>query len=124
MTEAHDPPEVTAGADRLAWDIFRFDNDNLPEENLKKDFPREAGYALNIAKHLREAGYVRLSPGPTQTTVFLTGDEDGPDLHGLVYDLQDDAMESARENDRTAWQVKALLLPGTAIKLESDSDGG
>ncbi|QOP66211.1 hypothetical protein SEA_DANIELLEIGNACE_71 [Arthrobacter phage DanielleIgnace] len=62
-------------------------------------------------------------PDPVEITVYLTGDEDGPDLLGLVYDLQDDAMESARENDRTAWQVKALLLPGTAIKLESDSDG-
>jgi len=49
--------EMTAGADTLAWDIFRADNSNLPEERLKADFPARAEYALHIAKELRASGY-------------------------------------------------------------------
>jgi len=57
QTNEHDLIEMTAGADTLAWDIFRADNSRLPEELLRADFPANAEYALNIAKHLREAGY-------------------------------------------------------------------
>lgn len=59
---ATDPVEMTAGADTLAWDIFRADNANIPEAELRAGFPAEAGYAINIAKHLRAAGYQRTTP--------------------------------------------------------------
>jgi len=54
-----DPINMTAGADTLAWDIFRADNANVPEAELKAGFPTEAEYAINIAKHLRVAGWVK-----------------------------------------------------------------
>ncbi|WP_024817072.1 hypothetical protein [Arthrobacter sp. 31Y] len=57
-----DPVEMTAGADTLAWDIFRADNANIPEDELRAGFPAEAEYAINIAKQLRAAGYLRAAP--------------------------------------------------------------
>jgi hypothetical protein len=61
-------------------------------------------------------------PPPVEITVYLSGDNDGPDLFGVVYDNVDDAMESARENSSTAWSIKAMLYPASAVRLESDSE--
>lgn len=61
-------------------------------------------------------------PPPVEVTVYLTGDDEGPDLFGVVYDDQDGAMESARENGVRAWSITALLRPATAVRLESDSE--
>lgn len=43
---------------------------------------------------------------------YFTGDEDGPDHFGLVYDDEDEAMESARENEAFVWRVP--LVPDWA----------
>lgn len=61
---ATDPVETTAGADTLAWEIFRADNVNIPEDELRAGFPAEAEYALNIASRLRAAGYAKPTPEP------------------------------------------------------------
>lgn len=53
---------MTAGADTLAWDIFRSDNALVPEDELRAGFPAEADYAIQIAKRLRELGYLRAVP--------------------------------------------------------------
>jgi hypothetical protein len=54
-----DPIEMTAGADTLAWDIFRADNASIDPDLLRADFPTEADYAIHIAEHLRELGYAK-----------------------------------------------------------------
>jgi hypothetical protein len=58
----------------------------------------------------------------TSITVYLIGDEDAPNLFGIIYDEEDEAMEVARENDGIAWRVPAQLYGDQAVRLESDSD--
>lgn len=67
-------------------------------------------------------------PGPRAGEpihLYLTGDEDGPNIFGAIYDEEDEALECGRENDLSVWRVPfipqldgAVLLP-----LEGDSDG-
>lgn len=55
--------------------------------------------------------------------LYLTGDEDGPDIFGVIYDEEDDALESGRENDRTVWRVPFIPQLDLAVKCESDGEG-
>lgn len=54
---------------------------------------------------------------PVERWVYLAGDAEGPDLHGIVYEDLDPASDCAVENDGVVWKVKALLVPGTAEKV-------
>lgn len=54
--------------------------------------------------------------------LYLTGDEDGPDIFGVIYDEEDDAMEAGRENEVTVWRVPFIPQLDLAVKVESDSD--
>jgi hypothetical protein len=54
--------------------------------------------------------------------LYLTGDEDGPDIFGVVYDEEDDAMEAGRENDVEVWRVPFIPQLDLAVRIESDAD--
>lgn len=54
---------------------------------------------------------------PVERLVYLAGDAEGPDLHGIVYEDLDPASDCAAENDGVVWRVKALLVPGSAEKV-------
>jgi hypothetical protein len=41
-------------------------------------------------------------------TVYFTGDEDGPDRFGTVYDTEDEALEVAHENCLAVWKVDVV----------------
>lgn len=41
-------------------------------------------------------------------TVYFTGDEEGPDRFGLVYDTEDEAFEAAHENELEVWRVNVV----------------
>jgi hypothetical protein len=41
-------------------------------------------------------------------TVYFTGDEEGPDRFGIVYDTEDEALECAFENDLVIWRVPVI----------------
>jgi hypothetical protein len=43
---------------------------------------------------------------------YFTGDEDGPDHFGIIYDDEDEAMEAAFENGQHVWRVP--LVPDWA----------
>lgn len=68
-TQRDELAEMTAGADTLAWDIFRADNSKAPTEELQQDFPARAEYAIHIAKGLRDLGYSK--PRVIETTEEL-----------------------------------------------------
>ena len=56
---------------------------------------------------------------PEEITVYLLGDagDDGPDLAGLVYDTENEAIEAALDNGRMdVWKIDGYLLPATAVK--------
>lgn len=40
--------------------------------------------------------------------VYFTGDEEGPERFGTVYDTEDEALEVAHENDRHVWRVPVI----------------
>jgi len=42
-------------------------------------------------------------PGPIY--LYVTGDDGGPDIFGLIYDNEDDAMECATDNGLEVWRV-------------------
>jgi hypothetical protein len=102
----------------------RFDPQDITEAQLKAALSPIKAF---LTKHGVEHSKVLdppppAPPAPVEVTVYLSGDNDGPDLLGLVYDSADDALESARENDSTAWSVKAMLYPASAVRLESDGE--
>lgn len=78
---------MTAGADTLAWDIFRADNHRVSEEELRKGFPAEAGYARVIAEKLRERGYVRQE---TVDTVRQLKDLQSSDANVVLMDGEEE----------------------------------
>lgn len=41
-------------------------------------------------------------------TIYFTGDNESPDRFGLAYDNEDDALESARENELQVWSVPVV----------------
>jgi hypothetical protein len=46
------------------------------------------------------------APTPdTSIDIYLTGDKDGPDMFGVIYDDEDGVLEAARENEECAWRV-------------------
>ncbi|GLU58601.1 hypothetical protein [Paenarthrobacter ureafaciens] len=88
---ATDPVKMTAGVDTLAWDIFRADNANIPEDQLRAGFPAEAEYAINIARHLRAAGYTE----PRTITSIL--DMDALPVGSVVLDLCGDVWRKQHD---------------------------
>lgn len=40
--------------------------------------------------------------------VYFTGDEEGPNRFGTVYDTEDEALECAFENDLVIWRVPVI----------------
>lgn len=58
----------------------------------------------------------------TSINVYFTGDEDGPDLFGVAYDTEDEALESAHENEVHAWRVPVQPLLEKAVRLDGDHD--
>lgn len=58
----------------------------------------------------------------TSINVYFTGDEDGPDLFGVVYDTEDEALEVAHENEVHAWRVPVQPLLEKAVRLDGDDD--
>lgn len=81
---------------------------------------KEAGGYADEAETIIEA--TQNLERDTSIDVYLTGDEDGPDLFGVIYDEEDGALEAARENEVHAWRVPAQLYGDRAVRLESDSD--
>jgi hypothetical protein len=45
--------------DELAWVIFRSDNSNIPEDQLREDFKLRDDYCRHIADALLAAGWKR-----------------------------------------------------------------
>lgn len=58
----------------------------------------------------------------TSINVYFTGDEDGPDLFGVVYDDEDSVLESAHENLLHGWRVPVRPLLDRAVRLDGDHD--
>jgi hypothetical protein len=56
--------------------------------------------------------------------LYVTGDEDGPDIFGLIYDDEDDAVECARDNDLSVWRVPFTpdLANAEYIEVGEDDD--
>lgn len=81
---------MSAG-DKLAWDIFRADNANIPEAELRAGFPTEAEYAINIARHLRAAGYTE------PRTITTAEDMDALPVGSVVLDLEGHAWGKRTE---------------------------
>lgn len=55
-------------------------------------------------------------------TVYFTGDEEGPDRFGLVYDTEDEALESADENDLRVWRVPVVPDWASAEQIGEHED--
>ena len=58
----------------------------------------------------------------TSINVYFTGDEDGPDLFGVVYDDEDGVLEAAHENEVHGWRVPVTPLLERAVRLDGDHD--
>jgi hypothetical protein len=58
----------------------------------------------------------------TSVTVYITGDEDGPDMYGLIYDLEDDARECVRENGGEVWRMPVLPLLDRAELMHDEEE--
>ena len=143
MSNRDELAEMTAGADTLAWDIFRADNSNIPEDQLRADFPPEAEYAIHIAKHLRAAGYRKMELGEVAArfvdaelrskgwikprTVTTAEELDALPVDSVVGDwigrvYQKDAEEEAPEfpwwmtpGDQRRYPAKRITLPATVL---------
>ena len=64
---------------------------------------------------------------PEPIYLYVTGDEEGPDIFGLIYDNEDDAAECARDNDLEVWRVPFTPHLDGAVHLqmgEDDDDEG
>lgn len=55
-------------------------------------------------------------------TVYFTGDEEGPDRFGMVYDTEDEALEVASENLLHVWRVPVIPDWAAAEHIESADD--
>ena len=58
----------------------------------------------------------------TSINVYFTGDEDGPNLFGVVYDDEDGVLEAAHENELHGWRVPVQPLLAKAVRLDGDHD--
>jgi hypothetical protein len=56
--------------------------------------------------------------------VYFTGDSEGPNVFGVVYDDEDEARECARENDLEVWRVPVVpnLAAAERIPFEDEED--
>lgn len=61
-------------------------------------------------------------PEQQPITVYFTGDKDGPDHFGIVYDTEDEAMEVARENSEQAWRVSVIPDWDNAVHLPFEDE--
>ena len=57
------------------------------------------------------------APKDTSIDIYLTGDADGPDLFGVIYDDEDGVMETAREGEEYAWRVPVQPYPERAERI-------
>lgn len=56
-------------------------------------------------------------------TVYFTGDSEGPDRFGTVYDTEDEALEVAHENCLAVWRVQVIPNWETAENIhDADKD--
>lgn len=55
-------------------------------------------------------------------TLYVTGDDEGPDIFGLIYDDEDEAMLAGRENDVHVWKVPFTPDIDAAVRVESDAE--
>lgn len=94
----------------LGWPL---DADNIHEVRINRV---ELERALELAALIVSDTDPDNAPKDTSIDIYLTGDKDGPDMFGVIYDDEDGVLETARENDECAWRVPVQPnLDGAAL---------
>lgn len=56
--------------------------------------------------------------------LYMTGDEDGPDIFAVIYDDEDEALEVAHENEVRVWRVPVIPQLDQAVDVTPDEEDG
>lgn len=108
----------------IQMDLIAMPGASVKQVRAEVDKPLER--ALELAALVVADTVEDREPDPTPDTsinVYFTGDEDGPDLFGVVYDDEDGVLEAAHENEVHGWRVPVQPLLDRATRLDGDHDG-
>ena len=96
----------------LGWPL---DADNIHEVRINR-------VELERALELASIMLADTEEPDTSIDIYLTGDSDGPDMFGVIYDDEDGVLETAKENDECAWRVPVQPLLDRAVLIHEHKE--